>query len=558
MKRYLVLKSPSECKKTYAKILSKLKIDDVFYASDLADRNSDLSKYNQARRAIHHALQCGVIQDTTPTEFVDFCNQETVAYFARQLKQTQSKNTDNPMEGTRGTYLRLLFKFDQWLKGREFTFKQINQVDLDTFKVVQKSVTLDGIEHFLQVFASSKDSEVHFVKMIKSYLMDDIHQGKKYRTMESVRYSILGYFEKNDYPIKFKFDASTEHEKSESQSMLNLKDVFALVTKGNPSIMERAIVLCKFHRGLDNSTFADGFNFESWKQICKHFGTDQYQKWDMSLCPVPITLTRVKNQYSHTGFLDVDAIESLQAWLKKRYEITGKVMDDKQPLFFTKTKTPINGRFVYALVSRLAKKSGIQEKVGGYSKSVRYEKNSHELRDLLKSMVIDASGRLDIADHIIGHKPKDSYEKQNELFPETLRDCFSKCRQKLNIFSNVENYVQHGESKQVQQLQQEIEQMKTSHKEEIKDIREMILQNGMKKQLELDSDMEQIVPKVIQKADVNLHIQYIQNFIANNKINDDILSRGDDTMKEHALQNRERYNKAIQTLTEDMIKLSAA
>ena len=85
----------------------------------------------------------------------------------------------------------------------------------------------------------------------------------------------MGYFEKNDYPIKFKFDASTEHEKSESQSMLNLKDVFALVTKGNPSIMERAIVLCKFHRGLDNSTFADGFNFESWKQICKHFGTDR-------------------------------------------------------------------------------------------------------------------------------------------------------------------------------------------------------------------------------------------------------------------------------------------
>ena len=52
-------------------------------------------------------------------------------------------------------------------------------------------------------------------------------------------------------------------------------------------------------------------------------------------------------------------------------------------------------------------------------------------------------------------------------------------------------------------------------------------------------------------------MQYIQNFIQNNKINDDILRRGDDSQKQKALQNRDRYNKAIQVLTEDMIKLSA-
>ena len=555
---YQMVKDPSECKERYQGILGKLHVNEVFSAADLC-RPINKLEYDKTLRAIKHAMEIGVIKDADiPNEFDDFCKQETVAYFARQLKHTQTKNSKDLMEGTRGTYLRLLFKFDQWLKGRKFTYKQVNQIDLDTFKVVMTDVTLDGVEHFLKVFEESKDSEAHFVKMIKSYLMDDIHSGKKFRSMESVRFAILGYFDKNDYPIKFKFDSSTEHEKSESQSKLNLKDVFALLSKGQPSIMERAIVLCKFHRGLDNSTFADRFNFESWKQICEHFGTEEYQRWDLTKCPVPITLIRVKNQYNHTGFLDIDAVEALQAWMKKRYEITGKVMDEKQPLFFTKTKTPISSRFVYSIVHRLANKSGIQEKVGNYSKAVRYEKNSHEFRDLLKSLVIDASGRLDIADHVIGHKPKDSYEKQNELFPETLRDCFTKCRQKLNIFSNVENYVQHGESKKVQQLQQEMDQMRVSHKEEIKDIREMILQNGMKKQLELDSDMEQIMPKIIQKTDVNLHMQYIQNFIANNKINDDILARGDDDMKAHALQNRERYNKAIQTLTEDMIKLSAA
>ncbi len=41
----------------------------------------------------------------------------------------------------------------------------------------------------------------------------------------------------------------------------------------------------------------------------------------------------------------------------------------------------------------------------------KYQKESHELRDLLKSTLIDCGTRIDVADHVIGHKPKDSYEK---------------------------------------------------------------------------------------------------------------------------------------------------
>ena len=68
--------------------------------------------------------------------------------------------------------------------------------------------------------------------------------------------------------------------------------------------------------------------------------------------------------------------------------------------------------------------------------------DSHELRDLLKSTLIDSGcRRIDVADHVIGHKPKDSYEKQSVLYPETLRKEYAKASKRLNIFTKFSNIV---------------------------------------------------------------------------------------------------------------------
>jgi len=54
---------------------------------------------------------------------------------------------------------------------------------------------------------------------------------------------------------------------------------------------------------------------------------------------------------------------------------------------------------------------GIQHRLKREGIMPKYQKESHELRDLLKSTLIDCGTRIDVADHVIGHKPKDSYEK---------------------------------------------------------------------------------------------------------------------------------------------------
>ena len=64
-----------------------------------------------------------------------------------------------------------------------------------------------------------------------------------------------------------------------------------------------------------------------------------------------------------------------------------------------------------------------------------YKIHAHEVRDLLKSTLI-VSGCVE--DHMLGHAPKDSYEKQTVLYPETLQNKYAKAPRLLNTFTNIE------------------------------------------------------------------------------------------------------------------------
>ena len=46
---------------------------------------------------------------------------------------------------------------------------------------------------------------------------------------------------------------------------------------------------------------------------------------------------------------------------------------------------------------------------------------------------MDSGCRPDIADHVIGHAPKDSYEKQALLYPSSIRTEFMKASNRINV-----------------------------------------------------------------------------------------------------------------------------
>ena len=46
-----------------------------------------------------------------------------------------------------------------------------------------------------------------------------------------------------------------------------------------------------------------------------------------------------------------------------------------------------------------------------------------------------------MAEHVLGHAPRDSYEKQASLYPETLRSEYAKASGRLNIFTSIERHL---------------------------------------------------------------------------------------------------------------------
>lgn len=441
---------------------------------------SKLPKSNEtlAYDTITFGVKIGILEllKSNPTEFEDFCNQKTVKYFADQLRGSKYKHqeTSSSNGSTKKLYLYKLWNFNNWLVSKTIKFRRQIRTGIDTLKEIDDLVVLQGVEHLLELYQEPHTSDTEFVKIIKSFLMDDRHAGTKPSTVDLYYCSIKAFFDRNDSPINFKFDSAIKYDMTtgeEEQPEITLEDVLKMLTVGRPNIMEKAVIICKFQRGLDNSTFADRFNYQAFEQLSEWFGTDEYERWDEKDCPVPIKLTRIKNQYQHTGFLDIDAIHSIQDYLKIRYKQTGRILQKGEPLFINTSLNPIKDGWISNLVRRLAKKSGIQSILKEYEKSTRYKQNSHELRDLLKSTLIDSNCRLDVADHVIGHMPKDSYEKQSQLFPASLRAEYMKASRRLNMFSNISHYLNGDLEKEV--LRKQVSDMKTElQKSEIKSSKE--------------------------------------------------------------------------------------
>jgi len=365
----------------------------------------------------------------------------TVSYWQSQLRGNRLKNSNANIKTTKNLYLYHLWNFNKWLYPKMFEINTLQANKQNTFVKKVEKIQFKNVEELLAILEQPFADQKNIVRIIKQYLLDKSHTDKKASYMVIIKSAIASYFEKNEQKIQISFNPKTIYntEKEFEQSM-SISDVMEFLTTGKPSVTEKALSLCKFHRGLDASTLADRFNYEAWEQIAKWFRSNDHDSWDLEKCPVPISLIRMKTDFKHIGFLDRDAIEQLQRYLDYRKTKTGKNMESGQPLFLNKFGRPISISWVFEKFARIAKRAGIQKFVEFNGKR-QYKMDSHELRDLLKSTLIDSGCRMDVADHVIGHKPKDSYEKQAKLYPETLRKEYSKASKRLNIFTKFSSIV---------------------------------------------------------------------------------------------------------------------
>lgn len=379
--------------------------------------------------------------------FDEFLKLESVQYCKQSLRGPKFKNLSpakTAFSSTQKTYFYHVWDFSKWLNGRKFEYEEFYQQDENNFKRKIVKVTLKHLEHLLTLCEKSRNPKP-FRKIIKQYLSDERHSGKKLNSINVTISSIKAYFKHNESDLEFYFNPKIDHDNGDDEkevAIFTLEDLFKILSEGHPSITQKAVILCKFQRGLDTSTLVDRFNFHAWEQMVKYFETDVYQKWNLDKCPVPIDLVRIKKDFMHTGFLDRDAISAIQTYLDFRFKKTGKPMQEGEPMFLNIVNDPITPSWVRRSFSKLANSAGIQRKLKGYSLRTRYEKDSHELRDLLKSTLLASGTKYEVADHVIGHKPKDSYDKLDKLYAVTSRLEYMKASGKLNIFTNMSRYLE--------------------------------------------------------------------------------------------------------------------
>ena len=443
----------------YGKCLSVMKKGDKFDSNQFAkDHRNEFTQRRNTVEAnlavIYKAITIGkrigmlkeIPNDTTPILFNDFCKLETVSYFRNQLRGSNRKNTQSGTNGTKDTYARHLYYFNNWIYGKKLEYTtEVNQGN-DMYKREKKQIILKGVEHFLKIYSQNHFDKKPFEKLIKSYFLEPAIQSKSESVRNITFFAINEYFKKNDEPIGLTFDpnAGVQLDTDASEQIMRLDEFLRILTVGQPSLMERALFLCKFQRGLDSSTLVDRFNFEVWSQLVEAFGTEDYSKWDLKKCPIMLELKRVKTDVSHFGFLDLDAVSAIVDYLPYRKKITGKEMNDKEALFLNNFQNPISEVSITSGFARMRKNAGLDEvlneKKSDNGSKKKYRITAHETRDLLKSVLIESGVRYDLAEEFIGHKAKDSYEKQTRLFTATLREEYIKASGKLNIFSKFKEF----------------------------------------------------------------------------------------------------------------------
>ncbi len=450
--RYKIIKTGSGYPKRFAVIISEFVIGDTISSDSLFQRHKEEllqkhSKPSSVKSVISQAMvwskKQGIIERydelSVPKWFEEL---KTVHYWQAQLRGSRFKNlTRKNANSTKTQYLYHLWNFNKWLSDKTFEVNMLVSSANNTFVQNTEKRQFENIEELFLILEQPFAEKKNVTRIVKQYLLDDIHRNKKASYVMIIKNAIRSYFDKNEQPLQISFNPKTHYStETEYEQSMSVSELMEFLTTGKPSILEKTVFLCKFHRGLDVSTLVDRFNYEAWEQMVQWFGSENHNSWDLEKCPVPISLTRIKTDYKHVGFLEQDAVEQLQKYLDFRKAKTGNGMENNQPLFLNKFGRPITVEWILSRFSSIAKRAGIQKSVETNGRK-QYKMDSHELRDLLKSTLIDSGCRIDVADHVIGHKPKDSYEKQAKLYPETLRKEYAKASKRLNMFTKFTSVV---------------------------------------------------------------------------------------------------------------------
>ena len=451
-----VLGSDDEVPACIAGILDVLRAGETITLPVLYDRlggrvsasTTQQSAKSKLRKAIIHAQKIGLVVDVSEAPARPYGDFKSLPSVARWLGMLNPANTLHDEAagggGTRKSYGYALYRFNSWLAGKKWSITVREAGEAGYYKDVRRDIEVRDVEHLLKLALERGGIDRDLSALLRQFFAE-MNAQKSHGTTVMIQFScaIKSYFTSHEIQYGLKLPRSMlrgtgrggQRDGWEDRT-LKMSEFYEMLSAGKPTIRDRAVLLAKFHRGLDLSTLTDRFNYTAFDQIAAHMGSDDPASWSLDKCPVPIVLTRVKTDYKHTGFLERDAVAANIKWIAERERLTGGALrrGDGQPLYINQFGRPAGPKWVAARFRALAMRTGLCAKL--HSGGLSATRHPHQLRHLLKSTLIDSGCRIDVADHVIGHTPKDAYEKQAVLYPDSLRREYAKAAAKINVFTN--------------------------------------------------------------------------------------------------------------------------
>ena len=416
----------------------------------------------RASKGLAHARSIGIIKESSPHERV--LNLDSVKFWCAQLNESSFKHTA-PRNSTLRLYLRLLTRFDEWLQNRPFpSHGTVRSGTQSAREGMTKSFA--NVEKLMEYCDVSEHGTRTAQRMVREYLVSLRAGGASDSVRMTTRSAIKSFFGVHDIPLDLCRIRKKRPESTPSDDpLMTLGDFYKMLQNGKPNILMRTAMLVMFQSGMDSSTFTERFNYEGYPQIAKHFKTEDHSMWDLDTCPVPIKLIRVKTNVRYTTFLDRDAVAQLQEYLTWKEVKYGR-HDASKPLFQTKQGTPIHSSWISVRFSEVAVRAGIQEKVSKRA----YRMRAHNVRHLLKSTLLASGCARYAADHVLGHAPWDTYERQVMLYPKELRTEYTKASSRINVISRVEDNLNSledttNQDARIRELEAEVAALKQSKTE---------------------------------------------------------------------------------------------
>ena len=447
-----------EVPRGYDQFLGHLKVGEVVTVPMLYGRFEGVmsktatreSKMARLRHAMLYAVSIGMASDVSERPEVpyrDFQSIPVVAKWLGMLNTANVRHVSSRQNGTRESYSYGMYRFNNWLAGKTWSIATRTTNGDGSYRDVRKDVEVRDVAHLLELALEKGGLDRDLLAIIRQFFAELCARKKFSRSvMVQTQCAIKSFFMSHEIQYGLQLPrslmrgaraADDEWENNE----LKMSDLGRMLTVGKPTIRDKAVILSKFHRGMDQSTMADRFNYTAFDQIASHMGTDDIRSWDLDKCPVPIVLTRVKTNFKHVGFLERDAISANIDWIAERERLTGGPLrrGDGLPLYLSQHGRPITPLWIGDRFRRLAIRAGLcKARMDGAMSSTRH---THQMRHLLKSTLIDSGCRIDVADHVIGHSPKDTYERQSVLYPDSIRREYAKASGKINIFTNFETSI---------------------------------------------------------------------------------------------------------------------